>query len=548
MSYIDAYFDSSKDILHVVERIDDKRIFKKYPISYTAYYNDKNGQHQTIFGNKANPIIEQTKKKFSNEIKLHHKNKTYETDLNWIFQTLSKNYSTSEVPKLHTIFFDIEVDFDPEKGFAPPTDPFAPITSISFYLSWLENLITIAIPPPNLSIKDAINETKNLDNVWLYETEKELLLTFLNLIEDADVISGWNSEGFDIPYLVNRITYILGKDYTKKLCLWNLLPKPRNYIKYGKEQQTYDLIGRLHLDYLELYRKYTYHEMHSYSLDAIGEYEVGDKKIIYEGSIDKFYREEFNTFIKYNQQDTLLLVKIDQKNQFIDLANNIAHANTVLLPTTMGSVAVIDQAIINKAHQRNLVLPNRKFLNKNTPNESTRYDMLDAKTVVGGYVASPKKGIHEYIGGIDINSLYPSIIRAMNMSPETIVGQLLPTLTNEYINNQLLKKKSFADSWEGIFSTIEYQLVLQKDKVERITLLYENKKSITMTGAELHNLIFKQMPNWCLSANGTIFDQNKKGIIPDILENWYDERKKMQKTLKNYNELLHGIQLPKNLI
>jgi DNA polymerase elongation subunit (family B) len=158
--------------------------------------------------------------------------------------------------------------------------------------------------------------------------------------------------------------------------------------------------------------------------------------------------------------------------------------------------------------------------------------MLDAKAAVGAYVAFPKKGMHEYIGGIDINSLYPSVIRAMNMSPETIVGQLKPTYTNQYINEKLAEKKSFADSWEGMFGTKEYQLVIEKDKAEKITILYENGKTDIMTGAEIYNMIFKKMPMWCLSANGTIFDQSKKGVIPGILERWYDERKVLQQKMR----------------
>ena len=135
---------------------------------------------------------------------------------------------------------------------------------------------------------------------------------------------------------------MLGMDYAKKFCLWNMKPKRRMFERFGKEEETYDLIGRLHMDYLQLYSKYTYYEMHSYSLDAIGEYEIGEKKTPYEGSIDYMYKNDFEKSIEYNRQDTLLLVKIDNKNQFIDLANVIAHANTVLLQTTMGAVAVTD--------------------------------------------------------------------------------------------------------------------------------------------------------------------------------------------------------------
>jgi len=533
MSYVDAFLMQERDILYVVERSPEgKRVFKEFPINYTAYYEDHNGKYETIFGTRASRVVQRSKKKFQKELKLHGRKRVYEADMNWVFRTLEDNYLDAEVPKLNVCFFDIEVDFDPERGFSPVTDPFSPITAITVYLQWLDSLVTLALVPPTLTMKQATEMVDEFENTWLYDSETELLNTFLNLIDDADVLSGWNSEGYDIPYVVNRIQTILSKSHTRKLCLWDQLPKQRTFIKYGNEQETYDLIGRLHLDYLELYRKYTYHEMHSYSLDAIGEYELGERKIAYDGSIDQLYRHDFKTFIEYNRQDTMLLAKIDNKNQFIDLANNIAHANTVLLPTTMGAVAVTDQAIVNEAHKQNVVIPNRPP--RRAEVERTDYSMLDTKNAVGAYVAFPKKGMHEYIGGIDINSLYPSVIRAMNMSPETIVGQLEPTYTNKLINEKLqVKGTSLADAWEGIFSTVEYQKVISKDKVDKITIKYEDGKIDVLTGAEIYNLIFKKMPMWCLTANGTIFDQSKKGVIPGLLERWYAERKELQSNMRN---------------
>ncbi len=532
MSYVDAFLMQERDILHVVERRDGQRIFKEFPVNYTAYYEDHNGRHDTIFGTRATRIVQRSKKKFNRELKLHGRKRIYEADMNWVFRTLEDNYLDAEVPKLNVCFFDIEVDFNPDKGFAPVTDPFSPITAITVYLQWIDSLITLAKVPPTLTMEDATKMVAEFDNTWLYNSEEEMLKTFLDIIDDADIISGWNSEGYDIPYVVNRTTLILSKSHTRKLCLWDQLPKPRSFIKYGRDQETYDLVGRLHLDYLELYRKYTYHEMHSYSLDAIGEYELGERKIAYDGSIDQLYRNDFKTFVEYNRQDTMLLAKIDSKNQFIDLANNIAHANTVLLPTTMGAVAVTDQAIVNEAHKQNVVIPNRPP--RRAEVERIDYSMLDTKTAVGAYVAFPKKGIHDYIGGIDINSLYPSVIRSMNMSPETIVGQLEPTYTNIFVNERLQTKgTSLADAWEGIFSTVEYQKVIEKDKVDKITIKYENGKTDIMTGAEIYNHIFKKMPMWCLTANGTIFDQSKKGVIPGLLERWYAERKGLQNNMRN---------------
>jgi DNA polymerase elongation subunit (family B) len=349
-----------------------------------------------------------------------------------------------------------------------------------------------------------------------------MLDTFLNLIEDADVLTGWNSEGYDIPYTVNRVTKALSKDDTRRFCLWNQYPKRREYEKYGKKAVTYDLIGRVHLDSLELYRRYTYEERHTYRLDAIGEMEIGERKTVYEGTLDQLYNNDFRTFVEYNRQDCALLNKLDQKLKFLDLANTLAHENTVLLATTMGAVAVTEQAIINEAHRRGFVVPNR-----------TKMSEREDTAAAGAYVAHPKEGIHDWIGSVDINSLYPSAIRALNMGPETIIGQLRPTMTDEYIETQMSTgKKSFAGAWEGQFGSLEYEAVMNKEIGTEIAIDWENGENDVVSAAETYKLIFNSNQPWMLSANGTIFTYEKEGVIPGLLKRWYSERKEMQAKLK----------------
>ena len=123
------------------------------------------------------------------------------------------------------------------------------------------------------------------------------LNNFLAIIQDADILSGWNSEGYDIPYTVNRVARILGKQRMRDFCLWDQYPRKREYEKFGREQETFDLLGRVHLDYMELYRRYTYHEIHSYRLDAVGEYEIGENKVPYEGTLDQLYNNDYEKFI-----------------------------------------------------------------------------------------------------------------------------------------------------------------------------------------------------------------------------------------------------------
>jgi DNA polymerase elongation subunit (family B) len=522
MSYIDAIWDRDNDRVRVVERDPKKgRIFIDYPAKYQFYYPDNKGKYRSIYGDPLSKVTCKTFKDFVKEQKIHSSHKLFESDINASFRVLEENYLGKDAPKLHVAFFDIEVDFDPERGYASPEDAFMPITAIAVHLQWLDTLICLAIPPKTLTMEQAVEQVKEFPNTHLFESEAEMLDTFLKLIEDADIISGWNSEGFDVPYTVNRVTKVLSKEDTRRFCLWDQMPRKREYEKYGKQAVTYDFAGRVHLDSLELYRKYTYEERHTYRLDAIGEMEVGESKTVYEGTLDQLYNNDFRKFIEYNRQDCALLDKLDKKLKFIDLANTLAHECTVLLQTTMGAVAVTEQAIVNEAHHRGMIVPSR-----------TRKDELGDTQAAGAYVAYPKKGLHDWIGSVDINSLYPSAIRALNMGPETIVGQLRQDYTQAEIDAKIAKGSSFAAAWEGKFGSNEYEFVMAKDKAHDITVEWESGDVDVLSGAQIYEMIYESNQPWMLSANGTIFTYETEGIIPGLLKRWYSERKDMQKKLK----------------
>jgi len=531
MSYVDGFLDREADKIHIVERVNGRREYREYPARYTFYYPDPRGKFTSIFGDKLERVVCNTGKKFQAEKKIHGHKKLFESDINPVFRCLADNYMDVEAPELQLAFFDIEVDFNKDLGFANPEDPFNAVTAIAVHLSWLKRTVCLTIKPKTLTKEAAQAIVDKFDDTILFDTEAELLESFISLIDDADVLSGWNSEGFDIPYIVNRIQRVLSKSHTRQLCLWDKFPKPKIVTKFGKESGTYELMGRVHLDYLELYRKYTYHEMHSYSLDAIGEYELDERKIEYEGTLDQLYNNDYEKFIAYNRQDVDLLVKLDKKLQFIDLANVLAHSNTVLLQTTMGAVAQTDQAIVNEAHQRGLIVPDKDRSENNFQKNYTRNVQA-----AGAYVADPMKGKHRDLGSVDLNSLYPSILRACNMSTETIVGQVRHIFTAPGIDESFNKHKEspVARYWEGRFATEEYELVMNRDKVERLHLDFENGESYELTGAEIYELIFNSGQPWIISANGTIFTYEKKGIIPGLLERWYAERKDLQKKAKSF--------------
>ena len=532
MSYVDAFHERSKDIIHVVERDKNgRRIFQQFAPNYTFYYADPRGKFRGVDGQSLTKVSTNKRDEFQKEVRLNSRKKLYEADISPVFRCLEDNYLNSDVPKLHTCFFDIEVDFDPERGFAPPDDPFNQITAITMYLDWAETLVTLCIPPKHMSPETAEGIAAQFENTYLVANETEMFNMFFDIIEDADVLTGWNSSGFDIPYMVNRVTRVMSKDDTRRFCLWKQLPKKRKYMKFDQEEETYDLIGRVHMDYLELYKKYNYESRHSYKLDFIGEMEIGETKTQYEGTLDQLYNKDWKTFLEYNRQDTMLLFKIHDKLKFLDLACSIAHQNTVLLQTAMGSVALIEQAVINEAHERGLMVPNKQ---RDTNDFDSDDEEQNDDGAVGAYVAYPKKGMHEWIAAVDLNSLYPSTIRALNMAPETIVGQIRPVLTDRYIAEKMKNPKvSFAAAWEGVFGALEYTAVMNQERGTILTIDWEAGGSDELSAAEAWQLIFNSNQPWMLSANGTIFSYKTEGVIPGLLTKWYSERKDLQKKAKN---------------
>jgi DNA polymerase elongation subunit (family B) len=264
---------------------------------------------------------------------------------------------------------------------------------------------------------------------------------------------------------------------------------------------------------------------------------LGERKTQYEGSLDQLYNKDFRKFVEYNRQDTMLVFKIHRKLKFLDLANALAHENTVLLPTVMGSVAMIEMAIYNEAHERGFIVPDKK----------RKDNYGEEQQAAGAYVAVPKKGIHEWVGAVDINSLYPSAIRALNMAPETIVGQVRQSLTDQYMHEKSValaknkrKKKNGDDAdgvtgavlWENLFGSLEYTAIMNQERGTLLTLDYEDGRSVEMSAAEIWKLIFDSNKPYMISANGTIFTYEKEGIIPGLLSRWYSERKSIQKEAK----------------
>ena len=529
--YVHALYSKEADIINIVERVNGERIYKEFKPDHSFYVEDPRGTHKSIFGDTVSKLQPNSYKDKRRLGKLHGQKKTFEFDLPPIARCIEQNYGDVDPADLHVAFYDIETDFDKVLGYSTPDEAFNPVTSIAVYLQWMKQMICLAVPPKTLSWEEAQEIAKEVPDVILCKTESEMLQMFLTIIEDADVLSGWNSEFYDIPYTVNRVISQLGKHEARKMCLWDEMPRKKTVERFEKQEVVYELTGRVHLDYLELYKKYTYEERQSYKLDAIAEYELGEKKVEYPGTLDQLYNEDFKKFLEYNIQDTMLLEKLDKKLDFISLANTIAVGSSVLMPATMGAVAVTEQSIIKEAHRRDMMVPDKK-----------QGDKGDTRAA-GGWVQQPKKGLHHWVGSSDLNSLYPSVIRALNMSPETIVGQLETDTTNEEIAEWIASAKShtFAGWWNDKFNTLEMQDFIDKNSATKHTFRMEDGSASPITGAELHEIVFKSGQPWCISANGTIFRTDIDGVIPGLLAGWYADRKAMKKILWNLIQLRTGL-------
>ncbi len=541
MSYIDGLLDREKDIIKIVSRVNGERVFQEFKPDYSFYVTDKKGKYKTVYGTPVSKITPRSNKDFQKEKAVNSQNECWESDLNLVYKCLSQNFRNIPSPRLKVAWIDIEADFDSDLGFAPPENPFTKITAITTILQWTGQCITFAIPPEGMSLISAEEIASRFDNTYIFTDEIAMLNAWIELIQDSDVLSGWNSEGYDLPFIINRIVRIMTKKDTRRLCLWDQLPKPRTFVRFGSESETYDLVGRLHIDYMQLYRKYTFEERHSYSLNAIGEYELNETKTPYEGSLDDLYKKDFAKFIEYNRQDVFLLDKLDRKLKFIDLINEAAHQNTVLISAQMGTVAPTEQAIINRAHDLGMIVPNRKRVFGDSEEEFDH--------AAGAYVAYPKKGMHEWVGLIDVNGLYPSAIMPLNMAPETIVGQVRQDFTNKIIRDRISKGKRFADAWENEFGCREYVAILNQDVGFEIIIDWEHtNKSDTMTADQAYHLIFTSGKNWCISGNGTIFTYDKEGIIPGLLSLWKKERKQLQKCKADSIAIRDGIRVPDDIL
>ena len=499
MSYISAETQGNNVV--VWERVNGVRSCITRPAEWSFYVPHKNGSFEDMYGNKLKKL------QFNNQFEFYSAKKEaklegfklFESDISPDLKYVSKQYHDSTIPDLNISFYDIEIDSDMTKDFKGALEPIYPITAISLSNRWTKQSYVLAVPPPdwNNDEQPLDDDLFTLSNIELFANEKQLLIRFLELIEDCDCLVGYNSDGFDDPYITHRISQILGKKGTKKLAFEHGGEHSfKTYYEQGQEKIQVKWSGRTQSDYMQLIRKFEPGERQSYALASIAQdYLPHLPKLTFSGNLEQLYYDDFCFFLRYSIRDTEILNGLEDKLGYVAVANMLRFMSTGYMNHIYGTVKLADLAVRNFCHY------NMKFVR--VPDFE---DNGNGEGIEGAYVMDPIVGYHKNISSVDITSLYPSAIMTLNISPEKLIGQFLLT----------------TDAYKLIIGESDKVLSFQYN----ITNKYEAK-----TGKEWKQYFIDN--NMCISGYGTVFSMDSYGIFPTILSLWFDERTKYKNLMKS---------------
>lgn len=377
---------------------------------------------------------------------------------NFVHQYITERFPHDiQFNRAHIQVCNIDIEVASDDGFPEPSDALHPVISIALKMS-RGNVYYV------WGLDDYHAKADNIRYVKC-ANEHELLNKFISYWEDncPDVITGWNTRFFDIPYLVNRINRVVSPESIRRLSPWGLVHFQEKTIK-GRKQQAYDIVGISQLDYMELFIKfgYSYGAQESYALNHIAYVVLGETKLSYEeyGNLYNLYKQNHQLFIDYNIKDVELIERLEDKMGLITLAVTIAYKGGVNFQDTFGTTAIWDSIIYRELHKNKIAIPPAIEKNK--------------MEYPGGFVKEPQVGMHEWVCSFDLNSLYPNLIVQYNMSPETIIGVTEKSGVDYYLNDQTT------------------------------------------------------CSTYATAANGCTFNCEKQGIIPQIIVQYYDERKSVK--------------------
>lgn len=476
-NYLNIYHDRNTNLIHLW---DDEKGYLKFEFKRYGFKKSTKGKYKTIDGVTVEKVY-----RWSKEDEL--KGQMYESDVRPVVRTLIDMYLESDTPsdKHNVMTYDIEVSGD--GGYALPSNPTNPITSISFHLSNINEYFVLLLD----SDKRITNSKNKNVSLFRFDTEAEMLREFLGLYvhHKPTIVTGWNTDYFDNPYLYNRLIRELGVEYANLLSPIGIVNKDKFDVL--------EFAGVSFIDYLTLYKQYTYSEQPSYSLEAISRHELKRGKISYTGTLDNLYKTDIDTFIKYNVTDVELVVELDNKLKFISQALGVAHKGHVPLTDIFKTTRFLDGACLTYIRRLGIVAPNIRR------KEQSEIDSIESggADFEGAYVKDPNPGRYEWIFDEDLESLYPNIIRTLNISPETKVS----------------KVKNWSVGTENDSFTVDYK-----------------SNSLNLRRNDLMEFLKKN--TYTISSTGVIYNNTSPGIIPSILNTWLSERAEYRSLAKKYGE------------
>ena len=417
----------------------------------------------------------------------------FESDIPRETRVLTDLYLQDDTPSTghKVVFFDIEVSM--ENGIPNIENPNNEVTAITLYDSVTKEY-TVLVLDKTVSRG---NYKKGDTDTYFFKDEIDLLYKFVDVYESIGptIITGWNSDYFDVPYLYNRLKQQCGNGVANKL-------SPIGKLKYSKFRKKWMIAGVSSLDYLDLYKKFTYGQQPNYRLDTIGRIEVGMGKVEYEGSLDELFRTDLDKFIEYNVQDVRIIVELDKKMKLIELVRGICHVGHVQYEDYCYSSKFLEGTIITYLHRKGIVVSNKPADGRQLMNDRME---SDGEGFIGAYVKPPIPGLYDWVYSLDLQSLYPSIIMSLNISPETKSGFVTNWDVEKHRNNQ-----------------IDVYLVRDKETDHVVRMNRENFVK------------FMNDSNLMISSNGVLYDTNKVGIIPEVLNQWFAERVEYKNLMKKY--------------
>ena len=462
----------------------------------TAYVEDPNGKLKGINGEKLTATTNWDR----NTPNIHfHDMKPYQ-------KYLIERYGIDDKPSTghREVFFDIECEI----GGALTEDYIEsapmPITSIAWWDKTPDTWHILI-----LDRKNQLKHTKAKNKQIIpCKTENELLGKFIEAMRDIDpdILIGYNSDFFDIPYLYYRMCNTLGEDLARHLSPIGKVNCKKNNSYWFKRNQFVEIVGVESLDYMRLHKKYSWKDEPSWKLDAIGEKYAKVNKIEYDGNLDQLFETDIQKFIQYNFRDVEILKLLDEKLQYIALTKNLSHKGKHNYSEVYSNSVTQDGAISSYLLSQNIIPPRRDE------------NPIHKKNYAGGYLFCPKAGVYKYMFDEDLTSLYPSIIMSINIGKETLKGRIIDA---DDRNNRL-----------GLNDLKE------RDYEEELIVENAQRKRATVNVGRLIKMIEEN--NLSISANGVFFETNRESVLSTILNKWFDERvlykNQMKKAFKSGNK------------